>query len=153
MPKLDPQGEVLNPIQAKLAQDIARPVVPKEIETPEMERLEPTVVTKRPVLTPTGPAKLTKAKKVLFTVEEQKENDVVVAKLAAITGADTLTWSHIDRAFWSLLRQAHDHIDHHVKDAPKLVRPSNGNPIGLAEFEDRIASFLHRLLKDTPRLL
>ena len=152
MPKLDPQGEVLNPIQAKLAQDIARPVIPKEVRTPERETLEPTVVTRRLLLSPSGPAKLSKAKKVLFTVDEQKENDAVVAKLAAITGADTLTWSHIDRAFWSLLRQAHEHIDHHVKDAPKLVRPSNGNPIGLAEFEDRLASFLHRILKDTPRL-
>ena len=151
MPKLDPQGEVLNPIQAKLAQDIARPIVTKDVGT--HERHELTLVTQRPVLSPTGPAKLSKAKKVLFTVEEQKENDAVVAKLAAITGADTLTWSHIDRAFWSLLRQAHDHVDRHVKDAPKLVRPSNGNPIGLAEFEDRLASFLHRILKDTPRSL
>jgi hypothetical protein len=151
MPKLDPQGEVLNPIQAKLAQDIARPIVTKHVGMPDRQEL--TVVTQRPVLAPTGPAKLSKAKKVLFTVEEQKENDAVVAKLAAITGADTLTWSHIDRAFWSLLRQAHDHVDRHVKDAPKLVRPSNGNPIGLAEFEDRLASFLHRLLKDTPRSL
>lgn len=151
MAKLDPKGEVPNPIKAKLAQDIATPighrgtVDPIKDPSKDISKLLPSAKK--------GVAKLTKAKKVLFSVEEQKENDAVVARIAEITGADTLGWSHVDRALWSLLRHAQDQIGRHSKDIPKLLRPSNTNHIEVALFEDQLAAFLLNLFKDSPRNL
>jgi hypothetical protein len=161
MPKVDPKGEVANPIRAKLAQELSRPFT--VIVSPQPQAAPPPVV--NVPLTTTPPSeqseevqepfstKLAKPKKVLFTVAEQKENDLVVLKIGETIGADTLGWSHINRAMWSLLRAAQDQIEKHQRQAPKLIRPSNGNPIELAKFEDSLAEYLLMLFKDTPRQL
>ena len=151
MPKLDPKGEVPNPIKAKLAQDIATPIIHRGAEAPPKKHLNR--INNLLASGKKGALKPTKAKKVLFTKEEQKENDAVVAMIADITGADTLSWSHVDRSLWSLLRHAQDQIEEHSKDAPRLARPSNGNAIGIAQFEDQLAVFLLNLFKDAPRSL
>lgn len=151
MPKLDPKGEVPNPIKAKLAQDIATPTTRRvDIKSPKKQ-----LNTVNNLLSSgrKGKIKSTKAKKVLFTKEEQRENDAVVSMIADVTGADTLSWSHVDRALWSLLRHAQDQIEEHLKDAPKLARPSNGNAIGIAQFEDQLSVFLLNIFKDAPRSL
>lgn len=151
MPKLDPKGEVPNPIKAKLAQDIAMPTIRRGEDKQSKKNLN-----KLNNLLSSGKkggVRPTKAKKVLFTKEEQKQNDAVVAMIADVTGADTLSWSHVDRALWSLLRHAQDQIEENLKAAPKLVRPSNGNTIGIAQFEDQLAVFLLNLFKDAPRSL
>ena len=183
MPKVDPRGEAPNPIRAKLANDICRPlpvarepvvVVDLPRTLPESAPIAPVakmaVVPEPPsppvISTPeasvpradepreTVPApctKLTKTKKVLFTVEEQRENDALLRVLASVTGAETLGWSHVNRAVWSLLRQAHDRIAAGRPTAPRLARPSNGNPIELARFEDTLAQYLLALFKEMPR--
>jgi hypothetical protein len=152
MPKLDPKGEVQNPIKAKLAHDIAKPLAPPVQKSEVNAEEQPTQVIKRLSQNQRGSSKFRKAKKVLFTAEEQKGNDDVVSKLAKATGADTLVLSHVDRALWSLLRRAEDRIERNAAYAPQLVRPSNGNPFELADFEESLAVFLHHLLKDMPRL-
>jgi len=152
MPKLDPKGEVPNPIRSKLAGAISRPlqVLPsvRPAREPPLEPLP--VVTAEPELPPS--TKLAKPKKVLFTVMEQKENDAVVRQLGEAIGAQTLGWSHVNRALWSLLRRAQDQIEQRRSLAPQLVRPSNGNPIEMAKFEDTLAQYLLALFKDMPRL-
>ena len=158
MPKIDPKGEVPNPIRAKLAHDIARPltvvpfnqVQPEEVVT-DAALTQPLVI--KPHLTALEPhsTKLAKPKKVLFTVVEQKENDLVVQQIREAIGAETLGWSHINRAMWSLLRRAQDQLEKHQNQAPKLVRPSNGNPLELAKFEDSLADYLLTLFKEMPR--
>lgn len=163
MPKLDPRGEAPNPIRAKLAGDISRPIqlVPSLVSRvedvaaePEAEsRPEPGIelVATTPSAEPLPSTKLAKPKKVLFTVAEQKENDAVLRQLGETIGAGTLGWSHVNRALWSLLRRAQDVIEERRSIAPRLSRPSNGNPIELARFEDTISEYLLALFKDVPR--
>jgi len=153
MPKVDPKT-LVNPIRAKLANDIAG-VMKKDSSTPAANPVKIVDIGKGRTA-PKAPismqrARLSKPKKVLFTREEQEENDLLVSKIAKMTGADTLGWSHVSRAMWSLLRRAEDQVDKHMATAPQLTRPSNGDPIGLAQFEDSLANFLLTLLKDTPR--
>lgn len=158
MPKLDPKGEVPNPIRAKLAGDISRPLHAVSAASPLVEPQFP-IEPERTVMTPAAEftaepppsTKLAKPKKVLFTVAEQKENDAVIRRLAEATGAETLGWSHVNRALWSLLRRAQDLIDQRRPATPRLARPSNGNPMELARFEDLLAQYLLALFKDVPR--
>ena len=159
MPKLDPRGEAPNPIRAKLAGDISRPLrlqpaTPITV-VPSPPPGEPTVSAAPALVAPDSePApstKLAKPKKVLFTVAEQKENDVVIRRLAEAIGAGTLGWSHVNRALWSLLRRSNELIERGRPVAPRLTRPSNGNPIELARFEDALAQYLLALFKDLPR--
>jgi hypothetical protein len=161
MPKVDPKGEVANPIRAKLAQELSRPFTVISSQQPQSAPIAVENVSVAPIV-PSEPdrevqepisTKLAKPKKVLFTVAEQKENDLVVQMIGETIGAETLGWSHINRAMWSLLRHAQDQIEKHRRQAPKLVRPSNGNPIELAKFEDSLSEYLLMLFKDTPRQL
>lgn len=156
MPKHDPRGEVLNPIRSKLAGDISRPlqVLPQLHTSLAREvTVEPLEAEAAPPLEPEPlpSTKLAKPKKVLFTLLEQKENDEVVRQLGGAIGAQTLGWSHVNRALWSLLRRAQDQIDERPTLAPRLIRPSNGNPIEMAKFEDTLAQYLLALFKDMPR--
>ena len=90
-------------------------------------------------------------KKVLFTVAEQQENNRVVQQIGEAIGSDTLAWSHINRAMWVIIRRAQDKIEQRKKHTPKLIRPSNGNPIELAKFEDSLADYLLTIFKEVPR--
>ena len=158
MPKFDPKGESPNPIRAKLAGDISRPlsavaaatVAVEPQSSPEPAKLILAFATaKDDELRPS--TKLAKPKKVLFTVAEQKENDAVIRHLAEAVGAETLGWSHVNRALWSLLRRAQDLIEARRPASPQLVRPSNGNPMEMARFEDELSQYLLALFKDIPR--
>ena len=154
MPKLDPGGEVLNPIRSKLAGSLGRPLhaVTAEVKIPLPVEPVPVVQVVTPAVEEPAPStKLAKPKKVLFTVLEQKENDVVLQRLGDAIGTDTLGWSHVNRALWSLLRRVQDHIGEKRSHAPQLFRPSNGNPIEMARFEDALAQYLLALFKDMPR--
>ena len=147
MPKVDPKA-IENPIRSKLAEDISRRSHnPKGVSTKTIEL----PIARPRAHVPQKRAKLGKPKKVLFTLDEQRENDALLSQLRQVTGADTLGWSHVNRAMWSLLRRAQDQIEKRQGNAPQLSRPSNGDPIGLAQFEDTLAEFLLTLLKDTPR--
>lgn len=157
MPKQDPKGEVPNPIRAKLAGEISRPFhVVQASGTSEAPKPPPVLTEALPALVsepatqPPPSTKLAKPKKVLFTVAEQRENDAVIRQLGEAIGAPTLGWSHVNRALWCLLRRSQDLIDERRSDAPHLVRPSNGNPIELARFEDTLAQYLLTVFKDVP---
>ena len=158
MPKFDPKGESPNPIRAKLAGDISRPLSAVAAATVTVEPQSPPEPAKLILAVATAKdddprpsTKLAKPKKVLFTVAEQKENDAVIRHLAEAVGAETLGWSHVNRALWSLLRRAQDLIEARRPVAPQLVRPSNGNPMEMARFEDELAQYLLALFKDIPR--
>ena len=158
MPKVDPRA-IENPIRSKLAGDISkRNRTPKAMPTTTIENPNamPTktidlAIPRTRARVPQKRAKLAKPKKVLFTRDEQRENDALLSQLKQVTGADTLGWSHVNRAMWSLLRRAEEQLEKHRSNTPQLSRPSNGDPIGLAQFEDTLADFLLTLLKDTPR--
>ncbi len=145
MAKVDPNGEVANPIRSKLAGDISRPF---QVVPPAQESL---VVVKEPAPNLAPSSKLAKPKKVLFTLLEQNENDRLVRQLRDAVGSDTLSWSQVNRALWSLLRRAEDQIEERRSAAPRLARPSNGNPLEMAKFEDALSEYLLMLFKDIPR--
>lgn len=147
MPKVDPKT-IENPIRSRLAEDISRRNHnPTEVPTKTVDLS----IARSRADVPQRRAKLGKPKKVLFTLDEQRENDALLSQLGQVIGSDTLGWSHVNRAMWSLLRRAQDQIEKHQGKAPQLSRPSNGDPIGLAQFEDTLAEFLLTLFKDTPR--
>ena len=104
MPKVDPKGEVANPIRAKLAQELSRPFTVISSQQPQPTPLAvvdaPSTVTvpseqNKELKETEISTKLAKPKKVLFTVAEQKENDLVVRKIGETIGADTLGWSPV----------------------------------------------------------
>lgn len=87
-----------------------------------------------------------KTMRTIITGEEVTGNDEFRAQLAGLVGCKVAE-SHITRALWSLARQAGDNIDELSGTAPTLKRPSKGDVIGEAEFEDRLASLILKALK------
>lgn len=158
MPKIDPKGEVENPIKVKLAHEVARPIpvvlspLPRAIHpVTDDSVVEPLTLREKQPNEEVISTKLAKMKKVLFTVAEQQENNRVVQQIGEAIGSDTLAWSHINRAMWVIIRRAQDKIEQRKKHTPKLIRPSNGNPIELAKFEDSLADYLLTIFKEVPR--
>ena len=67
--------------------------------------------------------------------------------------ADTpLKVSHLLRACVLLLRHGEDALLEEARRGTRLVRPSNGNPMGIADFEQRVAKLLLAALKNTSSL-
>ncbi len=87
--------------------------------------------------------------KTRFTVQEAEHIDAFRAELSARLGVK-LRGSQISRALWTLALRAEEELDN-VR-APELRRPSYGDPLGMAAFEDAIAEYLLSAIKKTRRL-
>lgn len=57
--------------------------------------------------------------------------------------------SEVTRALWTLAVRSDDGLEDLVGRAPTLDRPSYGNRLAMAEYEDAIAEFLLAALKNT----
>ena len=55
--------------------------------------------------------------------------------------------SHLTRALWSLAQQTGEDFGGVAPRAPRLQRPPHGNPIATAEYEDELARFMLKALK------
>ena len=84
--------------------------------------------------------------KARFVHEEAEEIERLRERLSKMTRCN-ISSSHLTRALWSLALQAGEELDAMEGKAPKLERPPHGNPVATAEYEDELARFLLRALK------
>jgi hypothetical protein len=89
--------------------------------------------------------------RVLMSKSEKAALENLVDRLAKQADT-TLKISHLMRAFVLLLRHGEDTLLEEARRGTRLVRPSNGNPIGIADFEQRVAQILLTALKNSPPL-
>lgn len=84
--------------------------------------------------------------KARFVHEEAEEIEHLRERLSKMTRC-SISSSHLTRALWSLALQAGEELDGTEGKAPQLERPPHGNPVATAEYEDELARFLLRALK------
>lgn len=63
----------------------------------------------------------------------------------------TVKGSEVTRALWTLAIRSQDHLAEIASRAPRMDRPSYGDRLGMAQYEDAIADFLLLALKQTQR--
>jgi len=97
------------------------------------------------------PEKLNREKRVLLTQAEEREIERLVSRIAAEVSTP-VKLSHLLRACVTMLRHAEDQIADHARRAGTLMRPSNGDPAALDEFEYRLAQILSAAFRDAERL-
>jgi hypothetical protein len=97
------------------------------------------------------PEKLNREKRVLLTQAEEREIERLVSRVAAEVSTP-VKLSHLLRACVTMLRHAEDQIADHARHAGTLMRPSNGDPAALADFEYRLAQILSAAFRDAERL-
>ncbi len=105
---------------------------------------------------PNRPAKASRANgvhvqvKARFTREEAEEIRRFARTLSSYLQA-TVKGSEVTRALWTLALRSQDQLAQLAAGAPNLDRPSNGDRLAMAQYEDAIAEFLLLALKHTPR--
>lgn len=96
------------------------------------------------------PRRLPRAQKTLrvrFPDTEFEDNAALTKQMRGLMGGSKVTESDITRALWSLTRQAEAAMKEIAAKAPKVTRPSNGDWLAKAEYDDAVAHFLHLALK------
>ncbi len=86
--------------------------------------------------------------RVLMSKSEKAGLENLVDRLAKQADT-TLKISHLMRAFVILLKHGEDMLLEEARRGTRLVRPSNGNPIGIADFEHRVAYMVLAALKNS----
>jgi hypothetical protein len=172
MGKRVPEDEKpFNPVEAALVRSVlaeeppaAEPIIPSSIgqihlsgenekqerngfDHLESHRREPTANPQ--VLLVEG--KLNREKRVLLSQPEERELERLVNRVAGELSTP-VKLSHLLRACVTLLRHAEDQIADQARQAGPLIRPSNGDPAALAEFEHRIARILSAAFRDAARI-
>mgnify|MGYP005995875855 CR=1 FL=1 len=84
--------------------------------------------------------------KARFVHEEAEEIELIRRKISELTRCN-VSMSHLTRALWSLAQQTSEDLEGLASKAPQLQRPPHGNPIATAEYEDELARFLLKALK------
>src|SRR5262249_6988768 len=88
---------------------------------------------------------------ILRSKSEKSALERLVDRLAK--QADTpLKISHLLRACVILLRHSEEALLEEARHGTRLVRPSNGNPLGIADFEQRVAQMVLTALRSAPPL-
>ena len=98
-----------------------------------------------------GPEPFDQLVRVLMSKSEKAALEHLVDALAKQADT-TLKISHLMRAFVMLLRHGEHTLLEEARRGTRLVRPSNGNPIGIADFEQRVARLLLAALKNVESL-
>ncbi|HEV8715460.1 MAG TPA: hypothetical protein VGX03_21850 [Candidatus Binatia bacterium] len=84
--------------------------------------------------------------RILMSKSEKAALEQLAGRLAK--QADTpLKISHLLRACVILLHHSEETLLEEARHGTRLVRPSNGNPIGIADFEQRVAQMVLTALK------
>ena len=134
-----------NPLRSDMIASISGPVsVPTAVPVEKKGGNYRTPVSK-PQKWNQGNAKPIKTK---FSPLEAEANDEFTRGLKMMMGSK-VTESHITRALWSLARMAGEELEAIADKAPRMKRPSHGDKIGTADYEDAIAKFILKALKRT----
>ena len=169
--RVPPDEKPFNPVEAALVRSVLAPdpplPEPLPVSTqpaiqPPPKREQATVLadieTEQRLLrgiqsTPRSPEpnKLSREKRVLLTQAEERETERLVNRLASELSTP-LKLSHLLRACVTLLRHAEDQIADQARQVAPLTRPSNGDPVALAQFEFRLAQILSAAFRDAVRL-
>jgi hypothetical protein len=95
--------------------------------------------------------KLSREKRVLLTLSEEREIERLVARVAEAL-ATPVKLSHMLRAYMTLLLHAEGEITKRARLTGSLHRPPNGDPVALARFEHQLAKILSAAFRDAPPL-
>lgn len=88
-------------------------------------------------------------KRVLLSRQEDLDLEQLVSRMAREAGT-TLKASHILRACITLLHHADADVVKAIRRVQLRPRPSNGDAVAMAEFEDEVAEAIDRGLRDAP---
>ena len=86
--------------------------------------------------------------KTRFTQAEAEQVERFARTISSYLGS-TVKGSEVTRALWTLAIRAEDELAEIASKAPRMDRPSYGDRLGMAEYEDAIADFLLLALKQT----
>src|SRR5215475_8460362 len=100
---------------------------------------------------PTTAEKLSREKRVLLTLAEEREIERLVARVAEEL-ATPVKLSHMLRAYMTLLLHAEGEITKRARLTGPLHRPPNGDAVALARFEHQLAKILSAAFRDAPPL-
>jgi len=90
-------------------------------------------------------------KRVVLSRDEERDIEQLVARMS--DGMRTsLKLSHVLRAAVAVLLHAEGQLISRAESAGHLQRPSNWDPVALAEFEHELAKILSQALRDAPLL-
>ncbi len=95
--------------------------------------------------------KLSREKRVLLTLSEEREIERLVARIAEEL-ATPVKLSHMLRAYMTLILHAEGEITKRARLTGPLHRPPNGDPVALARFEHQLAKILSVAFRDAPPL-
>jgi hypothetical protein len=95
--------------------------------------------------------RLTREKRVLLTLSEEREVERLVSDMAEALGTP-LKSSHVLRAMVTLLCHAKDELVKQSRKAGPWKRPPNGDAAALATFEHNLSQLLHVSLRNTRQL-
>lgn len=84
--------------------------------------------------------------KVRMTAEEAEAVEKFARTLSSYMRARVMG-SEVTRALWTIALRAEERLAEVSHKAPSLERPSYGDKLAMAEFEDAIAEFLQRVLR------
>lgn len=93
------------------------------------------------------PEKLSREKRVLLTLSEEREIERLVARIAEEL-ATPVKLSHMLRAYMTLILHAESEITKRARLTGPLHRPPNGDPVALARFEHQLAKILSAAFRD-----
>src|SRR5215471_3292748 len=95
--------------------------------------------------------KLSREKRVLLTLAEEREIERLVARVAEEL-ATPVKLSHMLRAYMTLLLHAEGEITRRARLTGPLHRPPNGDAVALARFEHQLSKILSAAFRDAPPL-
>ncbi len=90
-------------------------------------------------------------KRVMLSRGEERQIERLVDRLAEELKT-SLKLSHLLRAAVSVLLHAEEELVRRVRECQSLHRPSNWDPVALAQFEHELARMVSQALRDSPPL-
>ena len=93
--------------------------------------------------------RLSREKRVLLSPAEERVIERLVQRLAE-EFSSPVKLSHVLRACIAVLCHGENELLRRAKEAGQLVRPANGDPVGLARFEHALAKVISEALRDAP---
>ena len=96
--------------------------------------------------------RLSREKRVLLTLSEEREIERCVDRIAEGFGGTPVKLSHIVRACLTVMRHSEGEIIRRAEEVGQLTRPPNGDTMALVEFEHELAKVLSQAFRDAPAL-
>ena len=156
--RVPPDEQPYNPVEESLVRNVMNPRVPVDVSHQERQatieelRKEPEPQSLKSTRREAKPApRLTREKRVLLTQAEERQIELLVARLA-MELSTPVKLSHLLRACVALLRHAEQDIARRARQAAPLSRPPNSNPEALADFQDQLSRLLLEAFRETAPL-